>query len=79
MITLRVTTELTADRQVVITLPNEVPLGTVELVVNVATQPKPTDGKPFRTSLAEWAAEDAEDFGDKISSTDVARFTGREF
>ena len=46
----------------------------------------PTNGKPAPaakkkpgTSLADWAEENAEDWGDRIRSDDVESFTGRRF
>jgi len=33
--------------------------------------------RPGRISLAEWADEQAEDWGDQLNSTDVPVFTGR--
>ncbi|HEX3147763.1 MAG TPA: hypothetical protein VHR66_06740 [Gemmataceae bacterium] len=35
--------------------------------------------KPPRTSLADWAEENAEDWGDRINSENVESFTGRRF
>ena len=35
--------------------------------------------KPFRTSLADWAEENAEHWGDELRSDDVEGFTGRRF
>jgi hypothetical protein len=58
-------------------LPPEVPTGQAELVVTVAS-PVP-DKKPPRTSLADWAEENAEHWGKQLSSEDVEGFTGRRF
>jgi hypothetical protein len=77
MITFRVSTEVKDDRQVVLQLPPEVPTGQAELVVSVNSAP--VGKKPPRTSLAEWAEANAENWGDKLSSEDVEGFTGRRF
>ena len=77
MVTLRITADVPSDRRLVLTLPAEVPTGRVALVVTVdSLDPKPR--RP-RTSLAEWADESAEDWGDQLNSEDVASFTGRRF
>lgn len=77
MITLRMTADVKDDRRVVLTLPLEVPTGKAELVVTVES-PAP-DNKQPRTSLADWAEANAENWGDRLSSEDVAGFTGRRF
>ena len=42
--------------------------------------PQPANGvEPFRTSLADWADENAEHWGDELRSDDVEGFTGRRF
>jgi hypothetical protein len=66
-----------ADRQIILTLPPEVPLGETELEVNIT--PQSEQKKRPRTSLTEWAEEFAEHWGDRLSSTDVEGFTGRRF
>ena len=77
MITFRITTDVTDDRRIVLTLPPEVPTGHAELVVTVDSQaPEP---KRPRTSLADWAEANAENWGQQLSSEDVAGFTGRRF
>jgi hypothetical protein len=78
MITFRVSTDVKADRQVLLTLPPEVPTGRAELVVSVAGPPTLTEKQP-RTSLADWAEANAEDWGDQLNSEDVEGFTGRRF
>ncbi len=78
MITFRISAEIKADRQVVLTLPPEVPTGMAELVVSVASSAV-TQKKQPRTSLADWAEENAEDWGDQLNSEDVEGFTGRRF
>ena len=78
MITFRIQADVKDDRRVVLTLPPEVPLGQAELVVTVAS-PNGEAPKPPRTSLAEWAEANAEDWGDRLNSEDVEGFTGRRF
>ncbi len=77
MITLRITADVKDDRRVVLTLPPEVPTGLAELVVTVDS-PAPDNKRP-RTSLADWAEANAENWGTKLSSEDVEGFTGRRF
>jgi len=77
MITMQVTVEVTNDRRVVLTLPPEVPTGQTELIVSIS--PMLRGRKPARTSLAKWAEENGEHFGDKVRSDDVEGFTGRRF
>ena len=77
MITMQITVDIKDDRQVVVTLPPEVPTGPVELVISVATVP--AERKKPRTSLAEWAGTNGEHWGDKLSSEDVEGFTGRRY
>ena len=77
MITLRITADVQADHRVVLTLPPEVPTGQTELVVTVGSPPAKT--KRPRTSLAEWAETNAENWGDRLTSEDVEGFTGRRF
>jgi len=76
MITMRMTADVPADRQLTFTLPNEVPLGPVEVVVTVET---PARQKKPRTSLSQWADENAEHWGDEMNSEDVEGFTGRSY
>ena len=77
MITFRIKTDVKDDRRVVLTLPPEVPTGEAELVVTVASPAG--DGKRPRTSLAAWAEENAENWGERLNSEDVEGFTGRRF
>lgn len=78
MITFRLTAQIPQNRQIVVTLPPEVPAGNAELVVTITPQ---ATGEPKRpgTSLADWAEANAEDWGDRITSEDVESFTGRRF
>ncbi len=57
----------------VLVLPPEVPLGKSELVVSVAPESKPEQRRP-RSSLADWAEENAEHWGNRLSATDVGGF-----
>ncbi|MFL5342624.1 MAG: hypothetical protein ACJ8F7_21025 [Gemmataceae bacterium] len=75
MITFRVTTNVTDDRRVVLTLLPEVPTGRVELLVTIDV-PVQSRKRP-RTSLAEWAEANAEEWGQQINSEYVEGFTGR--
>ncbi|HEY1378204.1 MAG TPA: hypothetical protein VGF55_15500 [Gemmataceae bacterium] len=77
MTTLHMTATVGDDRTVVLRLPAEVPVGEVDLAVTVT--PKSVPPKPPRTSLADWAEANAEDWGDVIRSDDVEGFTGRRF
>ena len=77
MITMQITVEVKDDRQVVFTLPPEVPTGATDLVVTIS--PQPAEKKKPRTSLAEWAEANAENWGDQIKSEDVESFTGRRY
>jgi hypothetical protein len=77
MITFRITTDVGEDHRVILTLPPEVPTGQAELVVTVES-PAP-DNKQARTSLADWAEANAENWGNQLSSEDVEGFTGRRF
>lgn len=52
MITFRISTEVKADRQVVLTLPADVPTGPVELVVTVDSAVVPENGA--RAGTADW-------------------------
>ena len=76
MVVIRVLADVTNDRQVVVTLPPEVPAGPAELVVVVAGPPPPNSKRPH-TDLADWAEANAEDWGGRLNSEDVEGFTGR--
>ena len=76
MITLRISTELSDDRTILLTLPPEVPTGKVELLVSISPQDNHT--KRPRTSLAAWADANAEDWGDQLHSTNPTSFTGEQ-
>lgn len=70
MITFRVLADVKDDRRVVLTLPPEVPTGEMELVVSVAAQ-SADHTRPARSSLADWADQHAEHWGDRLSAADV--------
>jgi len=75
MISFRVSTDVKEDRRVVLTLPPEVPPGKTELFVSVSSVN--AEAKRPRTSLAQWAEENAEHWGERLDATDVEGFTGR--
>jgi hypothetical protein len=75
VITVRVSADIHQDRRVVLTLPPEVPIGRSELIVSVA-ESRPQPLRP-RSSLADWAEENAEHWGNHLSAKDVESFTGR--
>jgi hypothetical protein len=77
MITFRVSAEVNEDRQVTLTLPAEVPVGKTELVISISPQDA-EKGKPYRSSLADWADTHAESWGTRLRSVDVEGFTGRQ-
>jgi hypothetical protein len=81
MITVRVSTTVPEDRQITLKLPPEVPTGAVDLTVTVSSVDdlEFDHGTAPPTSLAEWAAKNAEHWGNRISSTDVEGFTGRRY
>lgn len=76
MITIRVSADVKDDRQVVVTLPPEVPTGEAELIISVAPRQE-EDRKAPRSSLADWAEEHAEHWGERIQAADVEGFSGR--
>ena len=77
MITFQITTDVKEDRRVTLILPPEVPTGQTKLVVTVASSA--LEKEQPRTSLADWAEQNAENWGNKLSSEDVEGFTGRRF
>jgi hypothetical protein len=76
MITVRVSADIPEDRRVVLTLPPEVPVGRSELTVSVSSVPTP-ESPQSRSSLADWAEQNAEHWGNRLSAKDVEGFTGR--
>jgi hypothetical protein len=78
MITFRVSANVQDDHRIVLILPPEVPKGQAELVISVRSEAGKPDRRP-RTSLADWADENAEHWGNRVDASDVERFTGRRF
>jgi hypothetical protein len=78
MITFHLSTEVKEDHRVELTLPPEVPTGRADLVVSVSPSVGNGNKQP-RSSLADWADQQAEHRGDRLNSADVAGFTGRRF
>ncbi|MCC6124833.1 MAG: hypothetical protein IT426_07725 [Pirellulales bacterium] len=78
MYTMRIVAEVGADRQVILTLPPEVPTGKTEIEVNITPQIEQKKKLP-RTSWADWAEDNAEHWGNRLDSRDVEGFTGRRF
>lgn len=77
MITFRISAEVKDDRRIELILPEGVPTGKTDLVVSVL----PQAGQPRqpRTSLADWADQNAEHWAKHLDSIDAATFTGRRF
>jgi len=75
MVTLRLTADVPINRQIVLTLPPEVPLGRADFVLTVESADRAR--KQPRTSLADWAEANAEHWGERVRSDDVEGFTGR--
>ena len=73
------TVDVGADRKVVFELPPEVPIGMAKLTVSIESETGQRPAKRPRSSLAEWAEKNAEDYGGSIRSDDVEGFTGRSF
>lgn len=78
MITFLVSADVTEDRQILLTLPPEVPTGKAELWVTVDPGSAGNRKEP-RSSLADWAEANAEHWGSRLNSADVESFTGRRF
>jgi hypothetical protein len=78
MISFQVSADIKDDRQLLLDLPPQVPVGKAEVVVILEPQ---AEAPPKRrgTSLADWAEQNAEDWGDSLNSENVASFTGRRF
>jgi len=71
MFTFRASAEVTENRRIELTVPKEVPVGHAEFVVTLAT-PVDDSSKPARTSLADWAAEQAENWGYRVETVTEA-------
>jgi hypothetical protein len=67
MITIRVSADIKDDRRVVLVLPPEVPVGKSELVVSVTSESNPAPRLP-QSSLADWADQNAEHWGNRLSA-----------
>ncbi|MDC0935453.1 hypothetical protein OAS39_04130 [Pirellulales bacterium] len=73
----RFTTEISNGT---IHLPADVELPAGEVEVTIVQPPTSRDGsKRPRSSLAEWADQHAEHWGDELKASDPSTFTGREF
>jgi hypothetical protein len=77
MVTFHRLGEVSGDHRVTLQVPPEVPVGKHDFVVTVAV--RPDKAKRPRSSLADWAEQNAESWGGRLSSEDVAGFTGRRF
>lgn len=77
MVTVRISENIREDRQVVVKLPPEVPVGKAEIEVTVRSASE-TSRQP-RSSLADWADANAESWGERLDASDVEGFTGRRF
>ena len=83
--------QISDDRTLTLVVPPEFPKGQVQVTLTAVSEPELpymrgvqagipyTRGKLPRTSLAEWADENAEHWGNQIRSDDVEGFTGRRF
>jgi hypothetical protein len=76
MITFRTSADVSEDRQVIVRVPPDVSIGNHDFVVTVATRADDEPKRP-RSSLADWAEQNAEPWGDRLNSEDVEGFTGR--
>jgi hypothetical protein len=79
MTLVHLTVDVGADRKVILELPPEVPVGKAKITVSIESEPSGRPPKRPRSSLADWADQNAEDYGGKIRSDDVEGFTGRKF
>lgn len=79
MTLLHLNVDIGADRKVVLELPPDVPVGKARLTVSIESETSQRPPKRPRTSLAEWAEKNAEDYGGAVRSDDVEGFTGRSF
>ena len=70
VITFRISADVKDDRQIVLTLPANVPTGKAELFVTVNSQSARGVRRP-RSSLADWAEQTAEHWGQRLSAADV--------
>jgi len=78
MIAFRLQATVSDNHEVLVKLPGDVPVGDVELTIIVSDKVEtPAQSKRPRTSLADWAEKNSENWGERIKSTDVEGFTGR--
>ncbi len=75
MIQFRFSTDVPEDRQVTLKLPDDIPTGKVDLLVTIEAKPQEKEKLP-RTSLADWAENQAENWGEEIRS---AGWRGRRY
>ena len=68
MITFRVSADVKGDRRVILTLPPEVPTGKNDLIVSIASESEGSAKLP-RSSLADWADQHAEHWGNELSAS----------
>ena len=78
MISFRVSIEVPEDRRILLDLPSEVPTGPAELTVTIAPKASAPTRRP-RSSLADWAEQQAEHWGNQLDSENVDGFTGRRY
>ena len=78
MTTVLLTVDINDEHKLTLTLPNEVPPGKAKLHITIEPLDEADSKKP-RTSLADWAEENAESWWEKLDASDVESFTGRRF
>jgi hypothetical protein len=79
MITIRTIADITADRQVVVSLPPETPVGMAELVVTVAPQAQPSpNGGALRKRFGSARSGDGRSADNERIDADLARAYGNQ-
>jgi hypothetical protein len=78
MPTIRFTTEIGTDGTIRLPEGVELPPGEVDVTV-VPSAENSDPHEPPRTSLADWADQYAEHWGQQLRAVDVSSFTGRSF
>ncbi len=78
MTTVSLTADISDEHKVVLTLPDDIPPGKARLHITIEPLDAVKSKRP-RTSLSEWATENAENWGEKLDASDVESFTGRRF
>jgi len=75
---IRFTTKIDDDRTIRLPEDVEIEPGNVEVTI---VQPcrSADEGRTPRTSLADWAEQNAEHWGSRLSAVDVSTFTDRRF